>query len=78
MTVEIISEDEGALHQQLQLHQVPQPVEAQQVLLRLPPEEPGGESMLTSEPASLLEHTHTLPVQMRPREAVRLTGCGAS
>lgn len=33
MTVQVIPQDEGALHQQLQLHQVSQPVEAQQVLL---------------------------------------------
>lgn len=40
VTVEVISQDERALHQQLQLHQVTQPLEAQQVFLRLSTEKP--------------------------------------
>ena len=36
MAVEVIPEDEGALHQQLQPHKVPESVEAQQVFLWLP------------------------------------------
>lgn len=41
MTVQVVSEDVEALHQQLQLLQVPQLHQAQQVFLRLPAEEPG-------------------------------------
>ena len=40
VTVQVVSQDEGALHQQLQLHQVPQPVEAQQVFLWFSAEKP--------------------------------------
>lgn len=40
VTVEVVSQDERALHQQLQLHQVSQPVEAQQVFLWFSTEKP--------------------------------------
>lgn len=43
VAVQVIPQDEGALHQQLQLHQVAQLVEAQEVLLRFAPEKPAEE-----------------------------------
>lgn len=43
VTVQVVPQDERALHQQLQLHQVTQPVEAQQVFLRFSTEKPEGQ-----------------------------------
>lgn len=40
VTVQVVPQDEGALHQQLQPHQVSQPVEAQQVFLWFSTEKP--------------------------------------